>query len=191
MSRPSYTAVIELALATILSLILIVFAPRVNAGTLFLLGGMTAVVTLGLSWYCFTYLDLLIDYTFPLISSFLVYAVLVCTNYVTVSADRYRIRSAFSHCLSPDLVEQLAQSPEKLTLGGEQRELTVLFSDVRGFTAISEFYKDDPQGLTALINRLFTPLTQDIMSVMERSISTWATRSWPSGMRRSTMPPMR
>jgi adenylate cyclase len=98
-----------------------------------------------------------------LISSLLVYAVLVCTNYVTVSADRYRIRSAFSQYLSPDLVEQLAQKPEKLTLGGEQRELTVLFSDVRGFTTIAEYYKDDPQGLTALINRLFTPLTRDIM----------------------------
>ncbi len=163
LSRPSYTAFVELALAMILSLILIASAPRVDAGTLFILGGMTAVVTLGLSWYCFTYIHLLIDYTFPLISSLLVYAVLVCTNYVTVSADRYRIRSAFSQYLSPDLVEQLAQKPEKLTLGGEQRELTVLFSDVRGFTTIAEYYKDDPQGLTALINRLFTPLTRDIM----------------------------
>lgn len=163
LSRPGYTAFVELALATILSLILIASAPRVDAGTLFVLGGMTAVVTLGLSWYCFNYLHLLIDYTFPLISSLLVYAVLVCTNYVTISADRYRIRSAFSQYLSPDLVEQLAQKPEKLTLGGEQRELTVLFSDVRGFTTIAEYYKDDPQGLTALINRLFTPLTRDIM----------------------------
>jgi adenylate cyclase len=163
LSRPSYTAVVELVLATLLSLFLIVLGPRMNAGTLFVLGGATATLTLGVSWYCFTFLDLLIDYTFPLISSFLVYAVLVWTNYVTVSADRYRIRSAFSQYLSPDLVEQLAQSPEKLTLGGEQRELTVLFSDVRGFTAIAESYKDDPQGLTALINRLFTPLTRDIV----------------------------
>jgi adenylate cyclase len=163
LSRPSYTAFFENVLAMLLSLTLIAFAPRVNAGTLFVLGGTSAAVTLGVSWYCFSFLDLLIDYTFPLISSLLVYILLVCTNYVTVSADRYRIRSAFSQYLSPDLVEQLAQSPERLTLGGEQRNLTVLFSDVRGFTAISETYKDDPQGLTALINRLFTPLTKDIM----------------------------
>ena len=163
LSRPSYTAVVELVLATLLSLILIALAPRVNAGTLFSLGGTTAIVTLGLSWYSFTVLDLLIDYTFPLLSSFLVYAVLVCTNYVTVSADRHWIRSAFSQYLSPELVEQLAKSPERLTLGGEQRELTVLFSDIRGFTTIAELYKDDPQGLTALINRLFTPLTRNIV----------------------------
>jgi adenylate cyclase len=163
LSRPTYTAFIEILLATLLSLTLIALVPRVNAGTLFVLGGTTAAVTLGVSWYCFFFPNLLIDYTFPLISSFVVYAALVFTNYVTVSADRYRIRSAFSQYLSPDLVEQLAQSPEKLTLGGEQRVLTVLFSDVRGFTAISELYKDDPQGLTTLINRLFTPLTKDIM----------------------------
>jgi len=163
LSRPSYTALVELALAGLLSLILIALAPRVNAGTLFALGGTTAIVTLGFSWYSFTVLDLLIDYTFPLLSSFLVYAVLVCTNYVTVSADRHWIRSAFSQYLSPELVEQLAKSPERLTLGGEQRELTVLFSDIRGFTTIAELYKDDPQGLTALINRLFTPLTRNIV----------------------------
>ena len=163
LSRPSYTAFIELALTALMSVLLITLAPKVNAGTLFALGGATAAVTLGVSWYCFTGLNLLIDYTFPLLSSSLVYAVLVWTNYATASADRYRIRSAFSQYLSPDLVEQLAQSPEKLTLGGEQRELTILFADVRGFTAISELYKDDPQGLTTLINKLFTPLTRDIM----------------------------
>jgi adenylate cyclase len=164
LSRPSYTAFLELMLAAVLSLTLIALAPKVNAGTLFVLGGITAAVTLGLSWYFFSVLDLLIDYTFPLISSLSVYAVLVCTNYVTVSADRFRIRSAFSQYLSPDVVEQLARSPEKLTLGGEQRQLTVLFCDIRGFTTISEMYKDDPQGLTTLINRIFTPFTRDVMN---------------------------
>ena len=60
-------------------------------------------------------------------------------------------------------MEQLAQSPEKLVLGGEQREMTVMFSDVRGFTTISEIYKDDPQGLTALMNSFLTPLTNAII----------------------------
>jgi class 3 adenylate cyclase len=61
---------------------------------------------------------------------------------------------------APALVEQLAQTPEKLVLGGEEREMTILFSDVRGFTAISELYKDDPQGLTSLMHRLLTPLAE-------------------------------
>lgn len=163
LSRPSYTALIELALAALLSLTLIALAPRASAVRLFILGAITAALTVSVSWYCFSSLGLLIDYTFPLFSSLLVYSVLVCTNYLSVSADRHRIRSAFSQYISPALVEQLANSPEKLVLGGEQRELTILFSDIRGFTAISEAFEDDPQGLTSLINRLFTPLTNDIV----------------------------
>jgi adenylate cyclase len=61
------------------------------------------------------------------------------------------------------LVEQLAQSPEKLVLGGEERNMTLMFSDVRGFTTISEIYKDDPKGLTALMNSFLTPLTNAII----------------------------
>ena len=78
--------------------------------------------------------------------------------------DRRRIRSAFGQYLSPALVEQLAQSPEKLVLGGEARTMTIMFSDVRGFTTISETYKDDPQGLTQLMNRFLTPLTNAIIA---------------------------
>jgi adenylate cyclase len=61
------------------------------------------------------------------------------------------------------MVEQVARSPEKLVLGGEQRRMTILFSDVRDFTTISEHYKDDPQALTRLMNRLLTPLTNAII----------------------------
>jgi len=84
-------------------------------------------------------------------------------TYNTAEAQRSQIRSAFGQYLAPAFVEQLAQSPEKLVLGGEEREMTMLFSDVRGFTAISELYKDDAQGLTSLMNRLLTPLTNAIV----------------------------
>jgi adenylate cyclase len=106
---------------------------------------------------------LLIDFTYPLLSSVLVYLTLMFANYVSEQAQRRRIRSAFGQYLSPTLVEQLAQSPEKLVLGGEEREMTILFSDVRGFTTISELYKHDPQGLTRLMNSFLTPLTNAII----------------------------
>ena len=77
------------------------------------------------------------------------------------SASRFAPRSAFT--CRRTLVEQLAKSPEKLVLGGEERRMTILFSDVRGFTTISEHYKDDPQGLTRLMNRFLTPLTNAII----------------------------
>ena len=61
------------------------------------------------------------------------------------------------------LVEQLAEHPERLRLGGETREMTLLFCDIRGFTSISEGHRDDPQALTTLINRLLTPMTAEIL----------------------------
>ncbi len=106
---------------------------------------------------------MLFDFTYPLLSSALVYLTLVFSNYISEQAQRRRIRSAFGQYLSPDLVEQLANSPEKLVLGGEEREMSILFSDVRGFTTISELYKNDPQGLTSLMNSFLTPLTNAII----------------------------
>ena len=58
----------------------------------------------------------------------------------------------------------LQKNPELLKLGGETKNLSILFADIRGFTPISEQYKTDPQGLTALINRFLTPMTDFIMS---------------------------
>src|SRR5665811_2003907 len=92
------------------------------------------------------------------------YLTLIFTSFVREQAQRRQIRSAFGQYLSPALVAQLAQSPEKLVLGGESREMTIMFSDVRGFTTISESYKHDPQGLTALMNRFLTPLTNAILA---------------------------
>ncbi len=116
-----------------------------------------------MSLYLFAEHNLLIDFTYPLISSWLIYLVLTFVNYFREQKQRQQIRSAFGYYLSPHMVEQLARSPEKLVLGGEERRMTILFSDVRGFTTISEHYKDDPQGLTRLMNRFLTPLTNAII----------------------------
>ena len=119
---------------------------------------------IGTSWYFYTQHRLLIDFTYPLLSTTAIYLTLIFTSFVREQAQRRQIRSAFGQYLSPALVEQLAQSPEKLVLGGEEREMTIMFSDVRGFTTISESYKHDPQGLTALMNRFLTPLTNAILA---------------------------
>jgi len=85
-------------------------------------------------------------------------------DYAQERRNRRQITRAFSQYLAPALVEQLARDPSKLKLGGEKRELSILFCDVRGFTTISEQLKDDPQQLTTLINRLLTPLSDIVLS---------------------------
>ncbi len=84
-------------------------------------------------------------------------------DYAAERRSRRDITRAFSRYLSPALVERLANDPSQLKLGGERRTLTILFCDVRGFTTISERLKDDPEQLTALINRLLTPLSEIVL----------------------------
>ena len=163
LSSPNYAIGVELCAALLLGVVIIWLAPTLNPLLLLLVGAAIVAISMGASWYFYVQNRLLFDFTYPLLSSVLVYLTLVFSNYIREQAQRRRIRSAFGQYLSPALVEQLAQSPEKLVLGGEEREMTILFSDVRGFTTISELYKDDPQGLTSLMNSFLTPLTNAII----------------------------
>ncbi|MBV8778963.1 MAG: adenylate/guanylate cyclase domain-containing protein [Alphaproteobacteria bacterium] len=85
-------------------------------------------------------------------------------RYGFVDLQRRRIQAAFRHYLAPELVNQLAADPQQLKLGGDTRVISVMFSDIRGFTSISQTFKSNPEGLSRLINRGFlTPMTRLIM----------------------------
>jgi adenylate cyclase len=163
-SQPNFGLAVEFTTALLFGLLVIAFAPQFGPVTLVVLGGAFASMLIGLSAYFYLHNRLLIDFTYPLMSTTAIYLTLIFSSFVREQAQRRQIRSAFGQYLSPALVEQLAQSPEKLVLGGEEREMTIMFSDMRGFTSISETYKNDPQGLTALMNRFLTPLTNAILN---------------------------
>ena len=163
-STPIYGIAVEFATALLFGLLVIAFAPLFGPITLVALGAAFATALVGTSVYFYALHRLLIDFTYPLMSTTAIYLTLIFSSFVREQAQRRQIRSAFGQYLSPALVEQLAQSPEKLVLGGEEREMTIMFSDMRGFTSISETYKNDPQGLTALMNRFLTPLTNAILN---------------------------
>jgi adenylate cyclase len=163
LTHPNYAIGVELVVAVLCGLAIITVAPLLSPTVVVALGVLLVAGLIGLSLFLFVEQNLLIDFTYPLISSWLIYLVLTFVNYFREQKQRQQIRSAFGFYLSPHMVEQLARSPEKLVLGGEERRMTILFSDVRGFTTISEHYKDDPQGLTRLMNRFLTPLTNAII----------------------------
>ena len=164
LAQPNYEIGVELLGAFVLGLLVIIFTPNLGPVTLVAVGTLFASVLVGTSWYFYKEQRLLIDFTYPLVSTTAIYLTLIFASFVREQAQRRQIRSAFGQYISPALVEQLAQSPEKLKLGGEEREMTIMFSDVRGFTSISESYKADPQGLTTLMNRFLTPLTDAILA---------------------------
>lgn len=117
---------------------------------------MGAGIILG-CWYAFTRLGYLIDPLLPCLVVLLVYLSGSLVAYLRSEHERRFIRNLFGRYLSPVLVEQMSRHPDQVRLGGEMRNLTLLFSDVRGFTRIAE--QLEPQELTALMNRFLTPLT--------------------------------
>jgi adenylate cyclase len=101
----------------------------------------------------------------PLIALAAAMVAVLLYRYWVVDAEGRTVKSAFRHYLAPEMVDVLARNPQLLKLGGETRTLTILFSDIRGFTSIAEQYKSNPQGLTRLINRSFlSPMTELIMA---------------------------
>jgi adenylate cyclase len=163
LSQPYYGLAVEFLAALVLGILVIIFAPMFGPITLVVVGTLFASLLIGTSWYFYVHDRMLIDFTYPLLSTTAIYLTLIFSSFVREQGQRRQIRSAFGQYLSPALIEQLAQSPEKLKLGGEEREMTIMFSDVRGFTTISESFKHDPQGLTTLMNRFLTPLTNAIL----------------------------
>ena len=160
---PNYAVGAELAISVLFGVGVIAFGPMMGASTMLALGAFVTILLASGSWYFFTQHRILLDASNALLSTLVIYLTLIFINYFREQFQRRRIRSAFGQYLAPSLVEQLAHSHETLTLGGEDRDMTIMFSDVRGFTAISEIYKEDPQGLTTLMNNFLTPMTNAII----------------------------
>ncbi|MEM8750515.1 MAG: adenylate/guanylate cyclase domain-containing protein [Pseudomonadota bacterium] len=161
--RPNYSLGLELAAILFPALLAIILVPMLGATLAFVCAVVLLGTYIGLSYLAFDWYRLLIDPVYPTISVGLIFIILATFNYLREERQRAQIRSAFGQYVSPDFVKELADNPEALQLGGETRELSVLFSDVRGFTSISESYKENPQGLTELMNLFLTVLSQAIL----------------------------
>ncbi len=125
--------------------------------------GVGSAGIVGSSWYFFKSKLFLVDPISPMVIILTVYVAVTFFNFLFTELERSRVRGAFAQYMSPEMVNRLAESNESLKLGGERKDMTMLFSDIRGFTKISEQYKQDPEALTDLINRLLTTLSNEIL----------------------------
>ena len=171
--RPDFANFAELCLILLFGVFLIVIVPRTSVKlTLPLIAVYIGGILYG-SHYAFDAHLALIDPSMPVLSGFLIFSHLTYTNFARENKLKLQIKKQFETYLDPKQVKRLQKNPDLLKLGGETKELTFLFSDVRGFTAISEQYKTNPQNLTKLINRFLTPMTNLITQKYEGTIDKY------------------
>ena len=115
------------------------------------------------SQYIFEHYLYLIDITLPVAAVILIGLHINIVRFITELNAKLLIRKQFGTYLSPKMVKRLEDNPELLKLGGDSKQLSILFGDVRGFTTISEHFGQDVQGLTKIMNRLMTVITQPVL----------------------------
>ena len=161
--RPVEATLYEIAFTLILSLLLTLCA----LNFLWVINGVLislVVISLPiLGFDLFIKHNLLIDFTYPVYSTFIVFTIAIFLRFIHEYKGKMQIKKQFEHYLAPEIVKKLQKNPDMLKLGGDTQELSILFSDIRGFTTISEQFKDNPQDLTNLINRYLTPMTYLVM----------------------------
>ena len=153
----------EILFIAFLGLLMILLVPRVSVLfsvplLLFVTGGISYA-----SFMAYANKGFLVDPSFAVLYVFIIWSHSTYNNFATQSRLRKQIKKQFEHYLDPGMVKKLQKDPSLLKLGGETKTMTFLFSDIRGFTPISEKYKGNPEGLTKLINRFLTRMTDVII----------------------------
>lgn len=162
-SRLPFAKLLEQATLAILLIVLLIAVPRTSVKyTVPLYAAIVGSVGYG-SYYLFKNYLQLWDPSFIIVAGSVTFGHLVYNNFAREFRLKQQIKKQFGSYLSPDMVEKLQKNPELLKLGGDTRELSIMFTDVRGFTAISEHYGSNVQGLTSIMNRYMSAMTESIL----------------------------
>lgn len=155
--RPNWVTLFDLLAIIVLGLILGIILPKVKALWGALIGISLIFAFLLTSYQLFQKQGIWVNQTYPLFNLVLTYLMITGYRYMTEERERKKVRGAFQYYLNASVVEQMLKDPEKLKLGGEKKDLTVLFSDIRGFTSISEHMT--PERLVKFLNEYLTKMT--------------------------------
>jgi adenylate cyclase len=155
--RPAYTQGAEFLLLMVLGLAMLIYMPKLNPVKATMLALGLAMFVLMLNLFLWQYANLVGPMAAPLLLIALLYLLNMSFGYFIEAKGKRNLSRLFGQYVPPDLVAEMVDNPEVLNLTGQSKELTVLFSDVRGFTTISENMA--PQALTTMMNELLSPLT--------------------------------
>lgn len=161
LTRPDYALALEQFVIVLFGALIALVLAKVSARAAGLMGLFAIMSLVAGGWLAFVHLGLLLDPLYPAISLLLLLAIATFYVYRQVEVQRTEIRRAFGRYVSPDVVNDMLAEPGKLELGGEVRELSLMFCDVRSFTSIAE--RLSAHELTRFVNELLTPLSDVIL----------------------------
>ena len=162
-TRPNWLYISEIGITIIALLFLLIIMPRLGLlWSALCLVGFYFDIALA-SGYLWTQHMIMVDWITPMIIGSIVWSHLIYNNFARENRLKLQIKKQFEHYLAPGMVKKLQKDPSLLKLGGERKELTFLFSDIRGFTPISERFKDNPEQLTRYVNKFLTAMTNIIL----------------------------
>ena len=161
LTRPHYAIGLELAVTLLIGIAVIILVPKASSLTSLPIIALTLAFVAGGAWYLFDVHDLLFDPSYSILTIAALFSWLIYSNYARAEAQKQQVRAAFSQYLAPALVERLVSDPDQLELGGEQREMTFLFTDIAGFTAFAEGM--DPAALVTILNTYLDNLCRIVM----------------------------
>ena len=150
-----------MAATLLIGIVVIALVPRASSLTSLPIIALVLSGVAGGCWYLFDTHALLLDPSYAILTSAALFSWLIYGNYSRAEAQRQQVRAAFGQYLAPTLVERLVNDPDQLELGGEQREMTFLFTDIEGFTSFAESMK--PADLVAILNAYLDKICQIVM----------------------------
>jgi adenylate cyclase len=160
--RTLWADFVEVAALIVLGVSLVLLLPKVGPVGSTFIGGVAVAIGVSASLFAFIRYGYLFDPVIPSVAALLVFLSALLSSYFRSDLERKRVRSAFGQYLAPEMVERLAADPSHLKLGGEIKQITILFCDIRDFTTISE--RTDAESLTTLLNDFLTPMTEAVLS---------------------------
>lgn len=162
LSRPDWVEALELIVFAAIALLIVTTTIYLGPLVSMVVAGGTVLCLMFGSYWGFTHYRLLIDATFPLLAGALLLLLMTAYRYLTTDREKRLIRSAFAHYVAPSVLRQIERDPKQVKIGGELKEISILFMDVRSFTSLSEGLQ--PTAVVEFLNRLFAEMTADIVN---------------------------
>jgi adenylate cyclase len=157
------TTILDICAIIFFGLIIGIVVPRLNAITGIILCFLIVVSFVGVNTLVFSRTNIWLNLIYPVLTMLTIYLVITVYRYITEEREKKKIRGAFQYYLTASVINEMLKDPAKLKLGGDKKDLTVLFSDIRGFTTVAENMKT-PEELVHLLNEYLTAMTNVVFT---------------------------